>query len=139
MQARPIEKARSARITRRVALASLMAILGVAGALAQIAGGCQQSPITVPVRSLERSGQVSFVCLSPPGSPKVELDISACTAQQFTSTCQYYYEDDAGNVDAGVSSPHLYALVTQTTRGEVAVVDTSALQGSVLDENPREP
>ncbi len=122
-----------------MALATVTALAGLAGALAQFVGGCQQAPVQVPVRSLERSGQVSFVCLNPPGSAQVEVPLADCTAQQFTSTCQYYYEDDAGDIDAGVASPHLYALVTQTTRGEVAVVDTSALTGSVLDQNPREP
>jgi hypothetical protein len=42
-------------------------------------------------------------------------------------------------VEQAVFLPHLYALVTQTIRGEVAVVDTSAYSGGVLDENPEEP
>ncbi len=91
---------------------------------------------------------MSFVCLSP---TEGERPLTECTAQEFTSICQYEFEDDAGNVDAAVFdagngigaaaklSPHLYALVTQTETGEVAVVDTSALSGAVLDENPLEP
>jgi hypothetical protein len=148
------------RLRTSRALTALMALGGLVGALSQALGGCQQSPVTVPVRSLEGSGKVSFVCLAAPGTlgyadagaatggadagsdrllyPEA-LDLSACTAQQFTSTCEYSYEDDAGDVDAGTSLPHLYALVTQTTRGEVAVIDTSALAGAVLDENPRQP
>lgn len=122
------------------ALTMLVMTAGVGGALAQLAGGCQQSPTLVPVRSLTASGQASFVCLAPPGSTPLELPLGDCTSQQFTSECQYYYEDDAGNVDAGSGLlPHLYGLVTQTLTGEVAVVDTSAAAGAVLDEDPSEP
>jgi hypothetical protein len=104
-------------------------------------GGCQATPITVPVRSLERSGKVAFVCLDPPGpAGTVEEPLSKCSAQQFTAVNEYLSEDDAGDIDAGSGAqPHLYALVTQTTRGEVAVIDTSSTANSVLDENPLEP
>ena len=54
----------ASRLSRRVTMATLTAASGLVGALAQLAGGCQQSPIVVPVRSLERSGKVSFVCLA---------------------------------------------------------------------------
>ncbi len=122
------------------ALTLLVMVAGVCGALAQLAGGCQQSPTVVPVRSLTQSGKASFVCLAAPGQVPTELPLGDCTAQQFTSECQYYYEDDAGDVDAGSGLlPHLYGLVTQTLTGEVAVVDTSAATGAVLDENPSEP
>ncbi len=135
---------------RRAALAAVVALAALAGALAPFTGGCQQSPTLVPVRSLERSGKASFVCLSP--VDPVYRPITDCTPQTFTSICQYEYTDDAGNADAQtmyadggliptgqVVYPHLYALVTQTTRGELAVVDTSAQAGQVLDENPFEP
>src|SRR4051812_3640163 len=108
-----------ARTTR--ALTGALALAAVSGALAQIAGGCQQNQITVPVRSLERSGRVSFVCLGPPAGAvgyttddAIPRDLSECTGQQLTSTCQYNVENDAGVVDAGAPPvPHLYALVTQ--------------------------
>ena len=122
-----------------------LALLVVSGALtvgaALHGAGCQATPITVPVRALERSGRVSFVCLDPPGpAGTVEEPLSKCTAQQFPSINEYLSADDAGNIDAGSGAlPHLYALVTQTTRGEVAVIDTSSSASSVLDENPLEP
>jgi hypothetical protein len=103
------------------------------------ASGCQQAPVTVPVRSLERSGRASFVCLDQPGSAQVALPLDRCNGAQVEAISQYCYEDDAGDVDAGVRLPHLYALVTQTTRGEVAVIDTTSVNAAVLDENPREP
>lgn len=105
------------------------------------AAGCQQQATTVAVRSLERSGRVSFVCLGPPAAAgSAEHELSDCSQQQFTDINEYLYEDDAGDIDAGSGAiPHLYALVTQTTRGEIAVVDLSATQRNVLDENPIEP
>jgi len=122
------------------ALTLLVMAAGCGGALAQLGGGCAQTPTLVPVRSLASSGKASFVCLAAPGSVPLELPLGNCTSQQFGSQCEYYYEDDAGDLDAGSGLlPHLYGLVTQTLTGEVAVVDTSAVSGPVLDENPSEP
>jgi hypothetical protein len=127
---------------KRVRALTACALLG--GGLAALAvhgAGCAQTPITVPVRSLEGSGKVSFVCLADPSDgPDVERDLSECTGVQFLSPNEYYYEDDAGDIDAGSGKiPHLYALVTQLNRGEVAVIDVSSANNSVLDQNPREP
>lgn len=73
--------------------------------------GCTEAPVSLPLRSLERSGDVAFVCRGADGSGR---NIDACPDFESEQT------------------PHrLYALVTQTLRGEVAVVDLSA--GSVLD------
>src|SRR5580693_8818917 len=109
------------RAKTRQALVSVLALAAVSGALAQAGGGCSQNQVTVPVRSLNRSGRVSFVCLGPPPSSvfyageSPERPLSECTGQQLTSTCQYEVEDDAGDIDAGAPPiPHLYALVTQT-------------------------
>jgi hypothetical protein len=127
---------------------ALAVCVGAGVGTAQLTSGCQTSPTLVPVRSLQNSGKVSFVCLSP--LEPSERPLAECTAQQFTSICEYEYQDDAGAADADIVRddagipvatlfPHLYALVTQKETGEVAVVDTSALAGQVLDENPLEP
>ena len=127
------------RLTSR-AIAAITLGCAVAVATIHSGGGCAQNPLLVPVRSLERSGQTSFVCLDRPGTqPRVERPLIECTQQQVSSISEYCTEDDAGDIDAGSLIPHLYALVTQTTRGEVAVVDTTSNIASVLDENPREP
>ena len=119
-------------------LATATACGGLALTAPLLGAGCQQTATTVPVRALERSGHVSFVCLGPRGpAGTFELPIEQCSAQQFSDINAYEYEDDAGVITSAV--PHLYALVTQTTRGEVAVVDTSALTRNVLDANPVEP
>lgn len=74
------------------------------------------------VRSLEQSGEVSFICTSSdPEQPGVSIE--ACAA--YTAPPQ----TDSFN--------RLLALVTQTTRGEVALVDLSA--GSVVDLDPSKP
>ena len=62
------------------ALVALLVSGGLTGALAQLGSGCQQSPTVVPVRSLERSGKVSFVCLSP--TDPTFLPLTECTAQE---------------------------------------------------------
>jgi DNA-binding beta-propeller fold protein YncE len=87
--------------------------------------GCSSSPISVPLRSLERSGSVSFVCIARPGTANPTDTLDKCHAFTFAID-----KGDLGN-------PHLIALVTQTARGEVAVVDTSAQ--TVLDEDPTTP
>jgi hypothetical protein len=90
----------------------------------------------VPTRALERSGRSAFVCLgAPTGSIRPQLPLEKCTGTLVTEIDQYV------DTDGGAASvvPHLYALVTQTTRGEVAVIDTTATIGSVLDEDPAIP
>ena len=84
-----------------------------------VLGACSQQPVTVPLRSLERSGEVAFVCVDPnddSGHPGREIN-----------TCPDFANQEA----------KFYALVTQTRRGEVAVVDISG--GRVVDSDPSTP
>lgn len=81
--------------------------------------GCQQAPVSVPLRSLERSGDVSFVCVGPgPDGSTQGKNINDCP-------------------DYANGANHLLGLVTQTGRGEVAVIDLT--QGSVVDVDPSIP
>lgn len=130
----------------KLATSAALALAGVTAALASQGSGCAQEPVTVPVRSLERSGRVSFVCLDKPGVGRVELPLSDCAPVQTETICDYATTtDDAGDqIDGGAAAPgatipHLYALVTQTTRGEIAVIDTTARENPVLDEDPGVP
>jgi hypothetical protein len=75
---------------------------------------CTETPVSLPLRSLERSGEVSFACVSTDGQG---AHINVCP-------------DFDGE-------RRMLALVTQTLRGEVAVVDLSA--GSVVDYDPSTP
>src|SRR5262249_47422573 len=100
-----------------------------------IHAGCAQEPVLVPLRSLERSGKVSYVCLGIPGDADgVVRPLSACGGQVVFDQNTFAL-DDAGTIPIN----HLYALVTQTSRGEVAVVDLTAQNGSVIDQNPGIP
>jgi len=87
-----------------------------------LAFACSEQPITVAVRSLEQSGDVAFLCMSwrdleNPGRPMQH--------------CGRY--TGAENEDPG----SLHAFVTQTTRGEVAVIDLS--EEEVVDLNKSKP
>lgn len=124
-------------------LAAALILGGLAVIVApSLAGGCAQQPTLVSVRSLEQSGRVSFVCIDTPGpgATHVPRPIDECSLAQVLEINQY--DLDAGVDDAGVSTshiPHLYALVTQTTRGEVAVIDVTSANHSVLDQDPSVP
>jgi len=86
---------------------------------------CAETPSQTPVRSLQSSGPVSFVCLGDPADGD-EMGRTDCTRLKTPSTDDY-------------SLPHLYALVTQPNTGEVAVVDLTTEEGSVLDADPSVP
>src|SRR5690606_2692030 len=80
-------------------------------ALAVFWAGCQDAPITLPLRSLERSGEVSFVCVNQSTSDAPGRAIDDCP--------------DFDDTDDGSELNQLLALVSQTARGVVAVVDLS--------------
>ncbi|MCA9639532.1 MAG: hypothetical protein KC492_02530, partial [Myxococcales bacterium] len=73
--------------------------------------GCQDAPISLPLRSLERSGEVAFVCSNQHNVDTPGRSIDDCP--------------DYDDTDDGEELNQLLALVTQTTRGEVAVVNLS--------------
>ncbi len=99
-----------------------------------VTDGCATQQVETTLRSLEHSGRISFVCLAAPGTtPSTGLPLEDCTIARFQSP------DDYAVVDGKTTQPHLYALVTQTTRGEVAVIDMSTKTQAVLDQNPRVP
>jgi hypothetical protein len=82
--------------------------------------GCTQQTTTVPVRSLERSGRASFVCLRTNAAVAPGAQLESCFNMATPPAVTDYS-----------TGPHVIGLVTQTTRGEVAVVDVSSQ--AVLD------
>jgi hypothetical protein len=84
-------------------------------AVITLVSGCAEKPVEQPLRSLERSGKSSFICVGPDGQGR---SIDACP-----------------DYDRGEN--RLLALVTQTLRGEVAVVDIT--NETVLDADPGVP
>ena len=81
-------------------------------------GACAETPSPVPLRSLERSGDVAFLCLGGFEAPR---SIEQCPD----------YDDYDGE------ERHLFAMVTQTARGELAMIDVSA--GKLVDSDPAMP
>ena len=99
--------------------------------------GCTQDRTAETLRSLEGSGEVTFVCarVEPRYAPDDE-ERNDALGLKFTprdlSDCP-----DTDPVDSEIRG--LFALVTQTTRGEVAVVALSGLRPGVLDIEPTVP
>jgi hypothetical protein len=86
---------------------------------------CSQSPTSVPIRTFERAQRMDVVCLrlfDNEGSPIVPEGIEQENCSPVPS-----------DLNGGGLQNQLFALVTQTTRGEVAVVDLSA--GFIVDQN----
>jgi hypothetical protein len=127
----------SERRARKTAFGLLVASGLVGLAMAPVQSGCATQTTTVSTRALERSGRASFVCLGKPVAGESSLrPITDCNATTVLSINDYTTEEDGG---AGKDLPHLYALVTQTTRGEVAVIDTTSINNYVLDQDPSVP
>ncbi|NUP10921.1 MAG: hypothetical protein HOW73_33160 [Polyangiaceae bacterium] len=114
--------------SRWTALAAGGLLLG-SGAVAM--SSCTGESTEAEVRSLERTGQVAFVCMGKPGSDAALRSLADCTAAPR--------QLDPTNFGTDESALHLYALVTLETRGELAVVDITAKEGNVLDQDPSTP
>ena len=120
--------------TRAASLSPVLAALAALGALVSSAG-CAEEPQTLSVRVLEQSGRVAFVCLAQPGvEPHPGRPISDCPAQQTLTPIDF-----GVNEEGRATKPHIYALLTQTTRGEVAVIDVTSQNDSVIDLDPNVP
>lgn len=78
--------------------------LSCAALLVALVGGCQEREVNVQVRSLARSGDVAYVCRLGRTGPGVPL-----------SECH------RASLEEGTHA--LYALVTQTSTGEVALIN----------------
>jgi hypothetical protein len=117
-------------VKRSVALGTLL----LSGATLASASSCSQDPIEVELRSLQRSGAVSFVCLGPPSSSATR-PITSCTSETADGLDDFI----SGTDDQGGELPHLYALITQKTRGELAIVDLTSDVSNVLDQDPATP
>ncbi len=121
------QRSRRGRLWLALLAPAVLALVAVAAA------SCNQTPVNVAVRSFEQAQKIDVVCIhvnDANGSPLPTSKITPLT------------QDNCFNVpdttDAGSPLPnHLYAVVTQVTRGELAVVDLTA--GDVVDEGPSTP
>ena len=109
-------------------------LLPLVSALA-LSAGCAQEPQNLSVRVLEQSGHVAFVCLVQHGAePHPGRPLSNCSAQRTLTPIDFGI-----NKEGVATKPHIYALLTQTTRGEVAVIDVTSQNESVIDLDPNVP
>ena len=128
----------SERGGRRTAFGLLVASGLVGLAIAPVQSGCATQTATVSTRALERSGRSSFVCLGKPGPGTSALrPITECNATTVLDINDFTTTEADGGTNKDL--PHLYALVTQTTRGEVAVIDTTSINNYVLDQDSSVP
>lgn len=113
-------------------LLAALAALGAVGALPALAAGCSQTPVVVPVRSMERPKDVDLVCLRHTADDHWRgAPLEKCAA-----------DDGANSVETTVEY-RLHAVVTQISRGELAVVDLGRnpldTTGSLVKVDPRTP
>lgn len=99
-----------------------------------IAGGwalasCAPTPTNVPLRTFERAQRMDFVCMQVYGDDNLPVPARPVPLD----TCSPV----APNTDGTTNPYHLYAIVTQSVRGEVAVVDLTAQK--VVDQNREVP
>ena len=109
--------------------AGLVAVAAIASSLVATSS-CNQTPTNVPVRTFERAGRMDILCMQvlsvasqdggAAGSPIPAIPV----AQDLCSPV-------AAGVDPTTLPYHLLAVVTQTLRGELAVVDLTV--GKVVD------
>ena len=122
--ARVLESRRA--IARGVLLTGGVVAAGVAASVLGMAS-CSQTTTNVPIRSFEYSQKMDVVCLQVNG-PDPAAPIQPIPAiPQPQDQCA----SDPVNI-LGANQPfHLFALVTQLVRGEIAVVDLTS--GNIVD------
>lgn len=108
------------------------------------APSCSTAPVIVPVRSMERPKDVAFICLEvgADGSPR-GVAIEKCRTSASGEPADEAGVALPGTVDSGRF--HLHAVVTQVSRGELAVVDLGRYPNDqsdglgLLKADPRTP
>jgi hypothetical protein len=112
-----------------------------AGLLAALVAGvivgsssCAASPPNSPIRSFEGAQKVAVVCLRVNDTLGIPLDE---TLPPFGPVPQGECAPVPSFTNGATLANHLFALVTQTVRGEVAVVDLTG--GGIVDEDRSTP
>jgi hypothetical protein len=112
------------------AIGTLALVLGAIGGTSS----CAQSATNVPVRTFERAQRVDVVCMRVQATdPNTGALISIKAEPQPQAQCAPV----PVGIDGNTLDYHLYAMVTQSARGEVAVVDLTA--GFVIDGDHSTP
>lgn len=129
--ARLVDSSPLRRLSRRVWMVSLATMLSVA--LAAVLFACTQTPTPVPVRTFERAQKVDFVCLQLFQDAGNGLRQTIRPVGRPLADCT---QSPAGE-DGATYKNQLFALVTQSARGEVAVVNLTT--GFIMDVSARVP
>ena len=114
---------------RKVGIAGFAVAVCAIGA-AVLGVSCGQTPVNVQIHTFDGAQKVAVVCL------KVN-DSSGNPLQAAEPSPQNRCAPVPPNVAGGPLPYHLISVVTQTTRGELAVVDLTA--GYVVDEDQSTP
>jgi hypothetical protein len=112
--------------------------IGLFGGLAALAGvtvlaavvGCSQSASPAAPRTMAQPQKLDVVCIQVTDSNGVALPLPQPGTEDNCSTVP-------ANTSASSRPYHLYAVVTQRLRGELAVIDVTA--GAVVDEDRTTP
>jgi hypothetical protein len=108
-------------------------IFGLSVALAVASGwalsSCAPTPTNVALRTFERAQKMDFVCMQTHDASNLEIPATPVTLDNCSPV--------APNTDGTTNQFHLFALVTQSTRGEIAVVDLTSAK--VIDQNREVP
>lgn len=111
-------------------VAALAALVLLASALLF---ACSQTPTSVPVRTFERAQRMDVVCMQ-----LYDADGNGfLRAREPLGRPQAECAPVSSNLSGADFQKQLFALVTQSTRGEIAVVDLSA--GILIDQNRAVP
>ncbi len=120
------------KLAGRMTRANTRAVLVLAGAVVPIVCGalvaCSEAPTAVNARTFERASRMDVVCL--------QIYQDSVNLQPFPDGPHPRPQEEcapvASGVNGGVLANQLFALVTQTARGELAVVDLSS--GIIQDQ-----
>ncbi len=106
------------------------------------AAACSTKPPPTAAFVFVRPEHVEFVCLDPEGSSSsatrpLVLPLDCCAGPTPLNPTEFFEPGARDKVCGEKASPSLHALVTQSTRGEVAAVDQTKRQ--IRDSDPRIP
>ncbi|MGH7269071.1 MAG: hypothetical protein ACREJ3_01460, partial [Polyangiaceae bacterium] len=105
--------------------------------MALFGSSCGQTPVNTPIRSFEGAQKVAVVCVQVNSARGAPLAGVPGGPGGVVALPQNDCAPVPANWNGGGLPNHLFALVTQTTRGELAVVDLTA--GSIVDEDHSTP
>ncbi len=114
---------------RKLGIAGLAVAVSAMGA-AVFAASCGQTPVNVAIHTFEGAQKVAVVCLEVNDANGSALPVALPVQQSRCAPVP-------PNVVGSPLPFHLISVVTQTTRGELAVVDLTA--GYVVDEDKSTP